>query len=219
MVKLIAFLYIFHVMLPCQNSETQIFCLDFRWPGILGVRISETQMFFRNLLLPTFWVSEFRKPKCFRPKFPFSVILSQLSIAKILGVRISETRMCFRNFLLPVFWVSEFRKPKYFRPKFPFSVILSQLSIAKILGVRISETQMCFRNFLLPVFWVSEFRKPKFQTKPLVMLCCYYHIPHKMRQTVEIRISSTVSRNFGRIVRKSKKFHTNNPNIVKTCRN
>ena len=80
-------------MLPCQNSETQIFCLDFRWPGILGVRISEAQMFFRNLLLPTFWVSEFRKPKYFRPKFPFSVILSQLSIAKILGVRILETQI------------------------------------------------------------------------------------------------------------------------------
>ena len=100
-------------MLPCQNSETQIFCLDFRWPGILGVRISEAQMFFRNLLLLTFWVSEFRKPKYFRPKFPFSVILSQLSIAKILGVRISETQMCFRNFLLLIFWESEFRKPKF----------------------------------------------------------------------------------------------------------
>ena len=153
------------------------------------------------------------------PNFGNPNVFSQFTITNILGVRISETQMCFRNFLLPIFWVSEFRKPKYFRPKFPFSVILSQLSIAKILGVRISETQLRFRNFLLPIFWVSEFRKPKFQTKPLVMLCCYYHIPHKMRQTIEIRISSTVSRNFGRIVRKSKKFHTNDPNIVKTCRN
>ena len=122
----------------------------------------------------------------------------------------------FRDLLLPTFWVSEFRKPKYFRPKFPFSVILSQLSIAKILGVRISETQMCFRNFLLPIFWVSEFRKPKFQTKSLshALLLLPYSTYNEA-----IRISSTVSRNFGRIVRKSKKFHTNNPNIVKTCRN
>ena len=144
-------------------------------------------------------------------------MFSQFSITHILGVRISETQMCFRNFLLPIFWVSDFRKPKYFRPKFPFSVILSHLSIAKILGVRISETQMCFCIFLLPIFWVSEFRKPKcvfaifyypyfgcpnfgnpnFGPNPSVMLFCYYYFPHKMRQTIAIRISSTVSRNFG----------------------
>ena len=86
--------------------------LDFRLHRILGVRNLETQMCFRNFLLPIFRVSDFRKPKYFRPKFPFSVILSQLSIAKILGVRISETQMCFCNFLLPIFWVSEFQKPK-----------------------------------------------------------------------------------------------------------
>ena len=135
------YIYIFHVMLPCHNSEAEIFCLDFRWPGILGVRISESQMFFRNLLLPTFWVSEFRKPKC------------------------------------------------------------------------------VFAIFYYPYFRCPNFGNPNFRQNPSVMLCCYYHIPHTMRQTVEIRISSTVSRNFGRIVRKSKKFHTNNPNIVKTCRN
>ena len=158
-------------MLPCQNSETQIFYLDFRLPGILGVRISETQMFFRNLLLPTFWVSEFRKPKYFRPKFPFSVILSQLSIAKIFGC-----------------------------PNFGNPNVFSQLSVTHIFGS-------------------PNFGNPNFRPNPLVMLCCYYHIPHKMRQTIEIRISSTVSRNFGRLVRKSKKFHTNDPNVDKTCRN
>ena len=97
----------------CPNFGNPNVFSQFTITNILGVRISETQMCFRNFLLPIFWVSEFRKPKYFRPKFPFSVILSQLSIAKILGVRISETQMCFRNFLLPIFWVSEFRKPKF----------------------------------------------------------------------------------------------------------
>ena len=158
-------------MLPCQNSETQIFCLDFRWPGILGVRISEAQMFF-----------------------------TQFTITNILGVRISETQVfstkisIFCDTLAIIycqdFWVSEFRKPK-----------------------------CVFATFCYSYFGSPNFGNPNFRPNPLVMLCCYYHIPHKMRQTIAIRISSTVSRNFGRIVRKSKKFHTNDPNVVKTCRN
>ena len=182
--------YVFHVMLPCQNSETQIFCLDFRWPGILGVRISETQMFFRNLLLPTFWVSEFRKPKCVFAIFYYPYF----GCSNFGNPNIFDQNFHFlwysRNYLLPRFWVSEFRKPK-----------------------------CIFAIFYYPYFGCPNFGNPNLRPNPLVMLCCYYHIPHKMRQTIEIKISSTVSRNFGRIVRKSKKLHTNYPNIVKTCRN
>ena len=90
-----------------------------------------------TIILPTFWVSEFRKPKC-----------------------------VFAIFYDPYFGCPNCGNPNIFDQNFHF-LILSQLSIAKILGVRISETQMCFLNFLLPIFWVSEFRKPKFQTKSL----------------------------------------------------
>ena len=95
--------YLFHVILPCQNSETQIFCLDFRLHRILGVRNLKTQMCFRNFLLPIFWVSEFRKPKCVFaifyypyfgcPNFGNPNVFSQFSITHILGVRISETQI------------------------------------------------------------------------------------------------------------------------------
>ena len=126
-------------------------------------------------------------------------VFSQFTITNILGVRISDPN------------------------------VFSQFSITYILGVRISETQIFSTKIsifcdTLAIIYCQDFGCPNFgnpnlRPNPLVMLCCYYHIPHKMRQTIEIKISSTVSRNFGRIVRKSKKFHTNYPNIVKTCRN
>ena len=154
-------------------------------------------------------MSEFRKPKCFFaiyyyqhfgcPNFGNPNVFSQFSITHILGVRISETQIfstkisIFCDTLAIIYcqdFGSEFRKPK-----------------------------CVFAIFYYPYFGCPNFGNPNLRPNPLVMLCCYYHIPHKMRQTIEIKISSTVSRNFGRIVRKSKKFHTNYPNIVKTCRN
>ena len=155
-------------------------------------------------------MSEFRKPKCFFaiyyyqhfgcPNFGNPNVFSQFSITHILGVRISETQIFSTKIsifcdTLAIIYCQDFGCPNFGNPN-----VFSQFSITHILGVRISGN-------------------PNLRPNPLVMLCCYYHIPHKMRQTIKIKISSTVSRNFGRIVRKSKKFHTNYPNIVKTCRN
>ena len=134
-------------------------------------------MFFRNLLLPTFWVSEFREPKC-----------------------------VFTIFYYPYFGCPNFGNPNIFDQNFHCDT-LAMIYCQDFGCPNFGNPSVFFCNFLLPILWVSEFRKPKFQTKPLVVLCCYYHIPHTMRQTVEIRISSTVLRNFGQIVRKSKKFH------------
>ena len=105
------------------------------------------------------------------------------------------------NVFFAIYYYQHFGCPNFGNPN-----VFSQLSIAKILGVRISETQCVFAIFYYPYFGCLNFGNPNFRPNPLVMLCCYYHFPHKMRQTIEIRISSTVSRNFGRIVRKLKKL-------------
>ena len=145
---------------------------------------------FRNLLSPTFWVSEFRKPKCVFAIFYYPYFGCPKFGNPDIFVQNFHFLWYSCNYLWPRFWVSEFRKPK-----------------------------CVFAIFYYPYFGCPNFGNPNFRPNPLAMLCCYYHFPHRMRQTIEIRISSTVSLNFGRIVRKSKKFHTNDSNIVKTCRN
>ena len=135
------------------------------------------------------------------PNFGNPNVFSQFSITHILGVRISETQIFSTKISIFCDTLANTYCQDFGCPNFGNLNVFSQLSVTHIL------------------FGCPNFGNPNFRRNPLVMLCCYYHIPHKMRQTIEIRISSTVSRNFGRIVRKSKQFHTNDPNIVKTCRN
>ena len=119
-------------MLPCRNSETQIFCLDFRWPGILGVRISDPKCFFAIYYYQHFGCPNFGNPNVF----------SQFSITHILSVQISETQIFSTKIsifcdTLAIIYCQDFGCPNFGNPN-----VFSQFSITHILGVRISETQI-----------------------------------------------------------------------------
>ena len=119
----------------CQNSEAQIFCLDFRWPGILGVRISETHKvcFFAIYYYQHFGCPNFGNPNVF----------SQFSSTHILGVQISETQIFSTKIsifcdTLVIIYCQDFGCPNFGNPN-----VFSQFSLlTRILGVPISETQI-----------------------------------------------------------------------------